>query len=184
MAVNTDVAAPASTDLSFMPRLRLCRNAMSSGSRCRPSSVMMPPGWSAFAWTPRAPRRRSSPTAKSTLAVFDCPYASHFWYGRRSNWMSSKTTGEMWCPRELRHTTRLGAPRRRAGASRDVVRKWPRWFEPNWSSKPSAVFAGGDAITPALFTRMCSTGCVDRNRSAKRRMSRSDPSSNVSTSTC
>src|SRR5438034_921327 len=41
-----------------------------------------------------------------------------------------------------------------AGASRQVIRKWPRWFEPNCSSKPSAVLAGGQAMTPALLMRM------------------------------
>jgi hypothetical protein len=63
------------------------------------------------------------------------------------------------------------------------MRKCPRWFEPNWSSKPSAVFAAGHAITPALATRMWRVGWRARKRVAKARTECSEPSSSASTST-
>ena len=77
---------------------------------------MIAPGCSASAWMPRAPSRRSRPTAKSTLAVFACPYDSHLSYGRRSKCESSKSTGAMWWPRELTDTTRSAASRAAAPA--------------------------------------------------------------------
>ena len=39
-----------------------------------------------------------------------------------------------------------------SGSSRFVSAKWPRWFVPNCSSKPSAVRERGGTMTPALLT--------------------------------
>src|SRR6202022_4434409 len=43
------------------------------------------------------------------------------------------------------------------GSSRMVSAKWPRWLVPNCSSKPSAVWASGTCMMPALLIRT-STG--------------------------
>ena len=99
-------------------------------------------------------------TAKSTLAVLDCPYASHGSYARRSKWMSSKTTGERRCALELTDTTRASPAAVRAACRPRASPKWPRWLVANWSSQPSGVWPGsGRAMTPALLTRMCSGPC-------------------------
>src|SRR6266567_4318255 len=45
------------------------RSCIVSPVKCRPSSVRMPPGWTAQVRTPRSRRRRSSATTKSTFAV-------------------------------------------------------------------------------------------------------------------
>lgn len=44
------------------------------------------------------------------------------------------------------------------GKSLLARRKWPRWFVPICSSKPSAVRSFGVCITPALFTSASSVG--------------------------
>ncbi len=76
--------------------------------------------------------------------------------------MSSKTTGERRCADELTETIRAPPPRPRraaaasAGWSRFASAKWPRWLVANCISQPCGVRSSGDAMMPALFTRMCS----------------------------
>ena len=62
--------------------------------------------------------------------------------GRRRSTCDRRTTG-----------SRSGRRRPRAAAvsSKRVSSKCPRWFVPNWISKPSAVRPNGVNITPALF---------------------------------
>ena len=70
--------------------------------------------------------------------------------------MSSKTTGERRCADELTETTRAPPAAARAGCRPVASAKWPRWLVANCDSQPSGVRVSGEAITPALLTRMCS----------------------------
>ncbi len=75
---------------------------------------------SALTVMPSPAQRLPASTANSTLAVFDCPYASHGSYGRSRKWMSSKTTGERRWALELTNTTRAPPAAASAGC-RPVV---------------------------------------------------------------
>jgi hypothetical protein len=69
--------------------------------------------------------------------------------------VTSNTTAERWWADELTETTR--APPAAASASCSPVArpKWPRWLVANCISQPCGVRMSGDAIIPALPTRMC-----------------------------
>ena len=49
-------------------------------------------------------------------------------------------------------TILAGAERIIRGRRRQVNRKWPRWFTPNWVSNPSSVLPWGHAIIPETFS--------------------------------
>ena len=55
------------------------------------------------------------------------------------------------CAMEDTVTILAGAERIIRGRRRQVNRKWPRWFTPNWVSKPSSVFLWGQARIPETF---------------------------------
>ncbi len=57
-------------------------------------------------------------------------------------------------PALLTVTTREAGEAGSRSNSSPVRAKWPRWFVPNWSSKPSVVVACGVYITPALLISM------------------------------
>src|SRR5258708_7079987 len=66
--------------------------------------------------------------------------------------MSSKTTGERRCPRELSDTIRASPVAASASRRPNDSAKWPRWLVANCSSQPSSVSSrSGSAITPALL---------------------------------
>ena len=71
--------------------------------------------------------------------------------------MSSKTTGERRCPRELSETMRA-EPAFASALQRPIASsKWPMWLVANCISQPSGLSQrSGSAITPALLTRMSS----------------------------
>lgn len=52
------------------------------------------------------------------------------------------------CALEDTVTILAGAERIIRGRRRQVNRKWPRWFTPNWVSNPSSVLPWGHAIIP------------------------------------
>ena len=92
---------------------------------------------------------------KSRLASLDCPYARQRRYGLRSHWRSSKSIVPIRCPVEETVTTRAAM----RSSSRLVSAKCPRWFVPNWSSKPSTVRDSGGTITPALLISRSTSPC-------------------------
>lgn len=65
-------------------------------------------------------------------------------------------------------TIREGALDRKLSSSNSVRRKCPRWFTPNWDSKPSSVLPSGVCMTPALLTRPSSRSWLAVNDSTKR----------------
>ena len=78
-------------------------------------------------------------------------------------------------------TTRASSRPSISGSSRLVSAKWPRWLVPNWSSKPSAVWRRGGAITPALLISRSRPSWLAAKRSAndrtEARLARSSSSS-------
>ena len=66
-----------------------------------------------------------------------------------------QTAGERFAElaREVSATTRAPFAFKRAGQSRAVSWKWPRWFVASWSSNPRGLFANGTAMMPALLMR-------------------------------
>jgi hypothetical protein len=55
------------------------------------------------------------------------------------------------CSFEDTVTILAGAERIIRGRRRQVNRKWPRWFTPNWVSNPSSVLVWGHAIIPEII---------------------------------
>lgn len=125
---------------------------------------------------PTAGSRRYNSTVNSRFAGLDCPWTRSGLYGRSSHWRPSKSMCAMRCASEETVTTRLVT----RSSSRFVSAKCPRWWTPNWSSKPSVVCRNESVIVPALLTRMSTALSIP---AAKSRIDSSEARSSGRTST-
>ncbi len=117
--------------------------------------------------TPSVAQRRAMPTASSTSAAFDCAYATHGSYGRRSKCGSSKSNGAPSCAPELTMTTRASPACRRFSCRPAISAKCPRKFVASCSSQPLAASRRvGKAMIPAFATIAC-TGPVQPATNAR-----------------